>query len=37
MGGYTFWSEPVTLTPFSCIATAVAAMAVPPIPTKWTD
>src|SRR6266536_3028966 len=31
------WSDPVTAKPLSFIAPATEAMAVPPMPTKWTD
>jgi hypothetical protein len=34
IGGYTLWSEPVTTKPFSFIAAAALAMAVPQIPVK---
>src|SRR6266550_445829 len=37
MGGYTFWSEPLTSKPRCFNAAAVDAMAVPQMPTKWTD
>ena len=37
MGGYTFWSEPVTENPFSRMAAAAEAIAVPQMPTKWTE
>src|SRR5438445_4695895 len=37
MGGYTFWSEPVTANPRCFTAAAAEAIAVPQMPTKWRD